>query len=187
MPVTRADVAAMVRLLYPDAPPFAVDHGVDALIDAVGSAVTTADRLPQPAPASAPHAPPTPAEGQVLVEVADASEREWPDSGVVLSLTLFPVGEPDTTIRCRFDQTREVVRGIAMRALGGLADGESVSALIGRRATVETRPYTGRDGVERLGVAKWITPRKPRTASTRPPAMTNRKPEMDADDGDIPF
>lgn len=187
MTIDRSALAVMAKLIAPAAPPFMLDAAMDAFIDALGG-VTTADRLPTPAPAAAPPAPPEPAAGQVRVEVAQASEREWPDSGVVLSLVLFPVDDPDTTIRVRFDQTREVPRRIALEALGGLADGEPVSALVGRQAVVETRPYTGRDGTERLGVAKWIVPRKPRQASQRAPTVRNRKPEAAATpDDDIPF
>jgi hypothetical protein len=160
-----------------------LDAAVDAFIDAL--CVTTADRLPPPAPAQT--TPPEPAEGQMRVAVVEASEREWPDSGVVLSLTLRAVDDPTIEpIRCRFDTAREVPRRIALQALGGLADGEPVSALVGRQAVIEARPYTTREGVERLGVAKWIVPRKPRKASARPAVVRNRKPEA-ADDEDIPF
>jgi hypothetical protein len=127
----------------------------------------------------------------VRVEVVEASEREWPDSGLVLTLVLVLrlTDDPDVEpIRCRFDKAREVPRRIALQALGGLADGEDVSALVGRQAVVETKPYTTRDGGERLGVARWIVPRKPRKAAQRTPAMRNRKPEASSLPGDdIPF
>jgi hypothetical protein len=182
MTVDRSAVAAVLRLAAPQAPAFALDAAVDAALDHLGGSVTTADRLPQPTP-------PSPAEGQVRVEVAQASEREWPDNGLVLSLVLFPVDDPDITIRVRFDRSRAIPRRIALEALGGLADGESVSALVGRQAVVETRPYVGRDGIERLGVAKWIVPKKPRKASARPAVARNRKPIVNDGDGepDIPF
>lgn len=187
MTIDRSAVAAVLRLAAPDAPAFMLDDAVDAALARLGG-ITTADRLPAPLPSAAPPAAPESADGQVRVEVAQASEREWPDSGNVLSLVLFPVNDPDTTIRVRFDQTREVPRRIALEALGGLADGQDASVLVGRQAVVETRPYTGRDGVERLGVAKWIVPRKPRQASQRAPAVRNRKPEASAlPDDDIPF
>ena len=190
MTVDRSALAAILRLAAPLAPAFSIDAAVDAALDHLGGAVTTADRLPTPAPASAPPTPPEPAEGQVRVEVVEASEREWPDSGVVLTLTLSRVDDPEAElIRCRFDKAGEVPRRIALQALGGLADGEDVSALVGRQAVVETKPYTTREGVERLGVAKWIVPRKPRTASARPAAVRNRKPVVNDAEGepDIAF
>jgi hypothetical protein len=123
----------------------------------------------------------------VRVEVIEASEREWPDSGLVMTLTLRLVDDPSgPEIRARFDASRAVARRIAMDALGGVADGEPLVTLVGRQAIVEAKPYTGRDGIERLGVAKWIVPRKPRTASTRPPATRRRQPDVGAED-DIPF
>jgi hypothetical protein len=187
--IDRSALAAVLRLAAPLAPTFALDAAVDAALDHLGGSVTTADRLPPPAPRPAvvPPATPEPAEGQIRIEVTQASEREYPDSGVVLSLVLAPVNDPDTTIRVRFDQTREVPRRIAMEALGGLADGEEVSALVGRQAVIETRPYVGNDGVERVGVAKWIVPRKPRKASQRPAAVRPRKPDAAVDGDDIPF
>ena len=186
MMIDRSAVAAVLRLAAPQAPAFALDAAVDAALNHLGGGVTTADRLPQPTT----HATPEPAEGQVRVEVVEASEREWPDSGVVLTLTLRAVDDPTIEpIHCRFDKAREVPRRIALQALGGIADGEPVSALVGRHAVVETRPYVGRDGIERVGVAKWIVPKKPRKASARPAAARNRKPIVNDGDGepDIPF
>jgi hypothetical protein len=187
MTVDRSALAAVLRLAAPQAPAFALDAAVDAALDHLGGAVTTANHLPPPAPATT--TPPEPTEGQVRVEVVDASEREWPDTGVVLTLTLRAVDDPTIEpIRCRFDKARDVPRRIALQALGGLADGEDVSALVGRQATVETRPYTTREGVERLGVAKWIVPRKPRQPGQRPAAVKNRKPEASSlPNDDIPF
>jgi hypothetical protein len=184
MTIDRSAVAAALRLAAPQAPAFQLDAAVDAALDHLGGAVTTADRLPTPA-----HAPPEPAEGQVRVEVVEASEREWPDSGLVLTLVLRLTDDPDVEpIRCRFDKAREVPRRIALQALGGLADDEDVSALVGRQAVVETRHYTTRDGEERLGVARWIVPRKPRQPGQRPAAVKNRKPEASSLPGDdIPF
>jgi hypothetical protein len=183
MTVDRSALAAVARLVAPAAPTFMLDAAVDAFIDAL--CVTTADRLPPPAPAQT--TPPEPAEGQMRVAVVEASEREWPDSGVVLTLTLRAVDDPTIEpIRCRFDKARDVPRRIALQALGGLTDGEDVSALVGRQATVETRPYTTREGMERLGVAKWIVPRKPRQPGQRPAAVRNRKPAPPADE-DIAF
>jgi hypothetical protein len=189
MSVDRSAVAAVLRLAAPDAPPFQLDAAVDAVLHHLGGGITTADRLPTPAPATALPAPPEPAEGQVRVEVVEASEREWPDSGVVLTLTLTRVDDPDAEpIRCRFDAMAGTRRRIALDALGGLADGEPVMALVGRQAVVEARPYTTREGVERVGVARWIVPRKPRQQTQRPPAVRNRKPIVsDATSDDIPF
>lgn len=188
MTIARDAIAAVMRLAAPDAPVFTLDAAVDAALDQLAGAVTTADRLPTPR-ATTPPPPPEPSAGQIRVEVVDASEREWPDSGNVLTLVLSRVDDPAAEpIRCRFDQTREVPRRIALEALGGVADGEDVSALVGRQAVVETRPYTTRDGVERVGVAKWIVPRKPRQPSQRPVAVRNRKPAAVAEaSDDIPF
>jgi hypothetical protein len=187
MTVDRSALAAVLRLAAPLAPAFSIDAAVDAALDHLGGAVTTADRPPTPAQASAPPTPPEPTEGQVRVEVVEASEREWPDSGVVLTLMLRAVDDPTIEpIRCRFDKARDVPRRIALQALGGLADGEDVSALVGRQAVVETKPYTTRDGEERLGVARWIVQRKPRQPGQRPAAVKNRKPAPPADE-DIAF
>ncbi len=185
MPVDRSSLAAVLRLAAPDAPSFEIDAAVDAAIGFLGGAVTTADRIAPPGPSALPQ----PAAGQARVEVIEASEREWPDSGLVLSLTLRLVDDPNgPEIRARFDASRAVARRIALDALGGLGDGEPLARLIGRQAIVETKPYTGRDGIERVGIAKWITPRKPGMASARRAAVRNRKPEASSlPDDDIPF
>jgi hypothetical protein len=181
MTVDRSALAAVLRLAAPQAPAFSIAAAVDAALDYLGGGITTADRLPPPDPAALP----APAAGQVRVEVVEASEHEWPDTGLVLTLTLRMVDDPDAeAIRVRFDASRAVARRIAMDAIGGLEEGAEVSALVGRQAVVETRPYTTREGVERLGVAKWIVPRKPRQPGQRPAAVKNRKPEGSSLPGD---
>ena len=183
MPLDRSTLATVLRLAAPDVPPFQIDAAVDAAIGFLGGAVTTADRIAPPGPSPLPE----PAAGQTRVEVIEASERDWPDSGLVLTLTLRLVDDPNAPeIRARFDASRAVARRIALDALGGIGDGEPLARLIGRQAIVETKPYTGRDGTERLGVAKWITPRKPRQTGQRPPAAKRQKPDV-GDEDDIPF
>jgi hypothetical protein len=183
-PTTRAVAAAMLRAAYPAAPADEIEAVLDRLAGPRGP-LTTADRLAPPAPAS----PPAPTASQVAVEVIEAAEREWPDSGLVLSLTLRRLDDFDAEpIKARFDQGRAVARQIAEKALGGLADGEPVTALVGRQAVVETRPYQTRDGEQRVGVAKWIVPRKHRRpAAAAPLAVKPRKPEIDQEDDDIAF
>lgn len=183
MPIDRSTLATVLRLAAPDAPPFQIDAAVDAAIGLLVGAITTADRIAPPGPSPLPEL----AAGQARVEVIEASEREWPDTGLVLTLTLRLVDDPNgLEIRTRFDASRDVARRIALDALGGLGDGEPLTRLIGRQAIVETKPYTGRDGTERLGVAKWIVPKRPRKETQRAAPVRNRKPAT-ADEDDIAF
>lgn len=202
MTTTQRDiVTATIKAAYPAAATADIREFLDHVeglsprtLAASTPGVTTADKVPAPAPK--PAATLVAGEGERLVEVTDAVERTFDDTGVVLILTLRDAGNPDAEpIKTRFDAKAATRRKIAMAAMG-LADGAAPADMIGRQAVVEVGPFTGRDGVERLGVNKWVTKAamEKRTAppATKGPSVVagigNRRTKpAPADDGDTGF
>lgn len=137
--------------------------------------------------------------GDYGATIAAASEREWPDSGLVLSVSLAAeiAGEP-VEVRCRFDANREVARKAMFRA-AGLPSGATVEQLIGKPVRVALNVWSpANGGAARLTVRRWHAPAGSTTRSTasatpgvvkfkappKPPAPA--RPAWEADDG-IPF
>jgi hypothetical protein len=105
-------------------------------------------------------------------EILSATERHFQDTGaVVLGTVEATIGDRREIIRFRIDKARSVVRKILFEA-AGLAPDSEPEALAGKSVRVVLAPWTGRDGVERLVVRKWLPAEpKPRAAKAATPAV----------------
>lgn len=155
---------------------------------------------PAPAPmtlaASAPAQTATPGipDGDYTGTITTAGEREWPDSGVVLSVVVaVEVDGEVVDVRARFDAGREIPRKALYRA-AGLQSGSDPSMLIGKavRVTLGTwSPPSG--GSPRPVVRRWLAPAV--AAPTAPRVIQGNtakapksvRPEWSEDDDAIPF
>jgi hypothetical protein len=194
-PTIRSIAAAALQAAYPGAPAAAIDAALDRLalvaiggdLAAAGHAVTTAEQLPA-TPAAKPAA------GEALVEVVDAYQRDFEDSGRVLIVTILPVEPSGERIKVRFDQASGARRYAALRALGTHDDAEAAE-LVGLRGRVILSSFVGRDGVDRLGVARWVAPPNDagdQPAKAKPPKGERPKQAKQAApthvlENDIPF
>jgi hypothetical protein len=111
---------------------------------------------PAPAPAATTGTVP---DGDYFGVIASAGEREWPDSGVVLSVVVAcEIDGAVIDVRARFDAGREIPRKACFRS-AGLPAGAAVEQLIGRPVRVTLGTWTPpAGGSPRPVVRRWLAP-----------------------------
>lgn len=136
-----------------------------------------------PAPTAATGSVP---DGDYTGTITQAGEREWPDSGVVLSVVVaVEVSGEVVDVRARFDAGREIPRKACFRS-AGLPSGSDPSMLVGRpvRVTLSTwSPPSG--GSARPVVRRWLAPAgaAPKAAApAAPKAKRSAKPDWETGD-----
>ncbi len=160
---------------------------------------------PAPAPMTLAPSAPAPAaptgvvpDGDYSGVITTAGEREWPDSGLVLSVVVAcEIDGEVVDVRARFDAGREIPRKAMFRA-AGLPSGAAVEQLIGKsvRVVLGTWAPPG-GGSPRPVVRRWLatTGAAPAPAAPRAPSVIkgntakppkSARPEWQDDDG-IPF
>ena len=187
------------------------DHGQSGTLTAAAVAILVdaareravelldAERV-EPVVVTLPPAPAAPTAGVIDGDysgtIAQASEREWPDSGLVLSVVVACEIDCEVVdVRARFDAGREIPRKAMFRA-AGLPAGAAVEQLIGKsvRVTLGTwSPPAG--GSPRAVVRRWLSPVAPAPAAPRAPSVikgnTAKPPKQSRpqweSDSDIPF
>jgi hypothetical protein len=137
------------------------------------------------------------ADGDYNATIAQASEREWPDSGLVLSVVVAcEIDGEVADVRARFTGDREVARKAMFRA-AGLPSGAAVEQLIGKAVRVELSTWAPPGGGSpRPVVRRWLAPAAPAPAAPRAPSVVkgcntakppkSSKPAWESD-SDIPF
>jgi hypothetical protein len=124
-----------------------------------------------PAPMAPPDGGP---DGDYSGTITQAMEREWPDSGLVLSVVCNVETAGQTLeVKSRFDAGREIARKAMFRA-AGLPAGAAVEQLIGRpvRVTVGIWAPPG-GGTPRPVVRRWLA-----AAGTAPAPAAPRAPAV---------
>jgi hypothetical protein len=135
-------------------------------------------------------------DGDYSGTITQASEREWPDSGLVLSVVVAcEIDGAAVDVRARFTGDREVARKAMFRA-AGLPSGAAVEQLIGKvvKVTLSTwSPPSG--GSPRLVVRRWLAAAAQAPAAPRAPSVIqgcntkapkSARPQWEGD-SEIPF
>ena len=190
--LTADQVAALVTVCRARALELAAAERVEPFAAPAPVVMTLAAAAPAPKATTG-----SVADGDYDATIAQASEREWPDSGLVLSVVVAcEIDGEVADVRARFTGDREVARKAMFRA-AGLPSGAAVEQLIGRpvRVTLSTwSPPSG--GSPRLVVRRWLAPAAPAPAAPRAPSVIqgcntkppkSSKPAWEDDDGAIPF
>jgi hypothetical protein len=136
-------------------------------------------------------------DGDYSGTITQAMEREWPDSGLVLSVSCHVEIDGQTVeVKSRFDAGREIARKAMFRA-AGLASGAAVEQLIGRPVRVEVGTWAPPGGgTPRPVVRRWLAAAgtAPAPSAPRPPAVvkgnTAKPPKQSRpewEDDSIPF